>query len=253
MTRRVVITGAASGIGLEIAQQFIALGDQVAICDVSQSALDEVKKDIPEIKAHRCDVSDPQSLEAFFLYVEETFGGVDVFISNAGTAGPAGAIDEMAFDDWQNCLNVNLNGAFCGCQWAARHMKRQKSGVILIMSSTSGLFGVPNRSPYVAAKWGLIGLMKGLAIELGAHNIRVNAICPGAVEGARMDKVLEIESAATGKSKDALKDIYTQGVSLRRFVTADEIAQMACYLASDAARSISGQGISVDGNTERMV
>ncbi|MDG1431235.1 MAG: SDR family oxidoreductase, partial [Paracoccaceae bacterium] len=108
------------------------------------------------------------------------------------------------------------------------------------------------RSPYVAAKWGLVGLMKTLAMELGPYGVRVNAVAPGAVEGPRMERVLEMEAAADGRDIEEVRDLYAAGTSMRTWVTGDDIAQMVGFLASDAARKVSGQLMAVDGYTERM-
>jgi NAD(P)-dependent dehydrogenase (short-subunit alcohol dehydrogenase family) len=199
------------------------------------------------------DVTDEDQMQHFFAQVTERFAGVDIFISNAGTGGPAGPLDELQYDAWQACLSVNLNGAFLGARWASEMMRAQGAGVILFMSSSSGLHGVPMRSPYVAAKWGLIGLTKTLAMELGPSGVRVNAICPGAVEGDRMQHVLEIEANATARSLEEIRQQYSQGVSLRRFVSPEDIADMAVFLSSEAARQVTGQALAVDGHTESMV
>ena len=253
MARTVVITGGASGIGWVMAQRFAALGDQVAICDADAAAVGQAMQVMPSALVTQVDVRDQSAMDGFFDAVDDRFGTIDVAISNAGTGGPAGPMDQLDYQDWADSVSVNLHGAFLCCRNAARRMRAQGQGSIIVMSSTSGLWGVPNRSPYVAAKWGLIGLVKTLAIELGAQGIRVNAICPGAVAGPRMERVLAIESTAAGVSIDDIRATYTDGVSMKRFVTADEIAETAVFLASDAARSISGQAIAVDGNTERMV
>jgi len=194
-------------------------------------------------------VTDEDQMQHFFAQVTERFAGVDIFISNAGTGGPAGPLDELQYDAWQACLSVNLNGAFLGARWASEMMRAQGAGVILFMSSSSGLHGVPMRSPYVAAKWGLIGLTKTLAMELGPSGVRVNAICPGAVEGDRMQHVLEIEANATARSLEEIRQQYSQGVSLRRFVSPEDIADMAVFLSSEAARQVTGQALAVDGHT----
>jgi NAD(P)-dependent dehydrogenase (short-subunit alcohol dehydrogenase family) len=253
MSRVVVITGGASGIGLTLARRFAALGDRVAIGDSDGAALAALEGAFQGAVLARLDVRDEASVTAFFAKIESAFGCPDVVLSNAGTGGPAGGIESLAYQDWSDCIGVNLDGAFLVCRAAARLMRPRGSGVILITSSTSGLWGVPNRAPYVAAKWGVIGLMKTLAMELGPFGIRVNALCPGAVEGPRMERVLAMESAASGQSPESIRETYAQGVSLRRFVKADEVADMAVFLASDAARAVSGQAISIDGNTERMV
>ena len=253
MARRVVITGGASGLGREMAQKFLSQGDRVAICDVSRVNIEALKQERPEILGVQCDVTDELQMQEFFDKVQTEFGGVDIFLSNAGTGGPAGLLETIEFYEWRDCVSVNLDGAFLSCRWAGQQMRAQGSGVILIISSTSGLFGVPNRAPYVTAKWGLIGLMKTLAMELGPAGVRVNAICPGSVDGDRMERVLDMESAATGQDRSAVQAQYTQGVSLRKFMSPQDIAEMAFFLASEVAQNVTGQAISVDGNTERMV
>ena len=140
---------------------------------------------------------------------------------------------------------------FLTCRWAARVLKAQGAGVLLLTSSVSGLFGFPWRTPYVAAKWGIVGLTKALASELGPYGVRVNAICPGAVEGPRMDRVIAMEAAAQSRSEADVRTGFTDGVALRRFVTAEEVAAMAVFLASPGAATISGQAMAVDGHTER--
>jgi NAD(P)-dependent dehydrogenase (short-subunit alcohol dehydrogenase family) len=253
MARRVVLTGAASGIGLVMAKRFSELGDRVALCDSSHAHLAAAQAALPNAITALADVTDEGQMQQFFAQVSAGFAGVDIFISNSGTGGPAGPLDALQYDAWQACLSVNLNGAFLGARWASEMMRAQGAGVILFMSSSSGLHGVPMRSPYVAAKWGLIGLTKTLAMELGPSGVRVNAICPGAVEGDRMQHVLEIEANATGRCLEEMRQQYSQGVSLRRFVSPEDIADMAVFLSSEAARQVTGQALAVDGHTERMV
>lgn len=248
MSRRVVITGGAAGLGRVMAEAFVAAGDRVAVCDADAAAVAAVP---PAIRARQADVTDPAAMDAFFAGIEADWQGADVVIANAGIGGPAGPIETLGFEDWQRCLSVNLDGAFLACRWAARVMRAQGAGVILLTSSVSGLFGFPWRTPYVAAKWGMVGLTKALASELGPAGVRVNAICPGAVEGPRMDRVVAMEAQAQGRSEADVRAGFTQGVALRRFVTADEVAAMALFLASPAAASISGQAMAVDGHTER--
>ena len=253
MRARVVITGGASGIGLRLAERFAARGDRVAICDADGVALARVADARPEFLARQADVTDEAQMQAFFDSVEADFGGVDVMCANAGTGGPAGRIETLDYAAWAACLNVNLNGAFLACRWAAARMREQGAGLILLTTSTSGQHGVPHRSSYVAAKWGLVGLTKTLAMELGPAGVRVNAIAPGAVEGERMERVVRMEAAASRLSEEEVRAIYVKGNSLRTWVTADDLADMALFLASAAAQRISGQVMAVDGHTESMV
>ncbi|NVK31502.1 MAG: SDR family oxidoreductase [Gammaproteobacteria bacterium] len=253
-SQRVLITGGASGVGLAMAQRFDFRGDHVAICDVDPKALAAISHRYPSWLCEVADVSNETQITAFFEHVEQHWADrIDVVCANAGTAGPAGRIDQLDYAAWRSCVEVNLFGAFLACRWAAKQFVKQKHGLILLTTSTSGLFGVPYRSPYVCAKWAMVGLTKSLAMELGEHGVRVNAIAPGAVEGERMAAVLRAEADATGHSIDHLRETYAQGTSLRQWVKADDVAEMALFLASPAAARITGQVLAVDGNTERMV
>ena len=249
---RVVITGGAAGIGRAMAQAFVAQGARVAVCDADPQAVAAFQSDFPDHIAQVADVTDEAQMTAFLDHVETRLGGADVVCANAGTGGPAGRIETLDYGDWMRCVSVNLGGAFLTCRWAARVMREQGAGCIVLTSSTSGQWGVPLRSPYVAAKWGIVGLTKTLAMELGPAGVRVNAICPGAVEGPRMERVLALEAAAGGRDTDAVRAQYADGTSLRTWVTAQDVADTVLWLASSAAAKISGQIIAIDGNTERM-
>lgn len=250
MTRRVLITAGASGIGLALARRFSAGRDRVAICDADPVAVAAMAEALPEVIAEVADVTDEGQMGAFLARVEDAWGGIDVVCANAGTGGPAGRIEELDYAAWQACIGVNLHGAFLTCRWAARLMRAQGSGAIVITSSTAGLFGYPYRSPYAAAKWALNGLTKTLAAELGPAGVRVNAICPGAVTGDRMDRVVAMEARASGRTEQEIRASYVTGVSMRTWVDAEELADMVLFLASPAAGKVSGQIIAVDGHTE---
>ncbi|MCC5986696.1 MAG: SDR family oxidoreductase [Pararhodobacter sp.] len=249
MSRRVVITGGASGLGLAMARAFLREGDHVAVCDADPAA---VAGTPAGMRAEVADVTDEATMGDFLARIEAEWGGADVVISNAGIGGPAGPVEALDFADWQRCLSVNLDGAFLTCRWAARVMKAQGAGLILLTSSVSGLFGFPWRTPYVAAKWGIVGLTKALASELGPHGVRVNAICPGAVEGPRMDRVVAMEAAARGETEASVRARFAESAALRRFVSAEEVAASALFLASPGAAAISGQALAVDGLNERV-
>lgn len=250
--KRVVITAGASGIGHAMALAFHQQGARVAICDAHAELVDEVSQTFPDIIAKVADVTNPDQMQAFFDTVDTAFGGIDIAIANAGTGGPSASIEDVTLDDWRNCLAVSLDGAFLLCGWAAGHMKAQKSGSIILMSSTSGLFGTAMRSPYSTAKFGIIGLMKTLASELGPFGVRANAICPGAVEGPRMEQVLEKTAKATSVDVETIRQHYAKGVAMNTWVTANDVASAALFLCSDAAAKISGLAMPVDGHTESI-
>jgi|TARA_B110000908_G_scaffold151707_1_gene186679 NAD(P)-dependent dehydrogenase (short-subunit alcohol dehydrogenase family) len=241
--KRVLVTAGASGIGRAMADGFDAAGYDVWVADVDETALSDVPSHWTGV---RCDASSEPEMAALFARLDR----LDVLCANAGIAGPTALVEDIDLAEWQRCVSVNLEGAFLASKYAAPLMKAAGSGVITVTSSTAGIYGYPNRAPYAAAKWGMIGLMKTLAMELGPFGIRANAICPGAVEGPRMEGVLEREAAAKGMTRDQVYEGYAAGTSMRAFVTAKDIADMAVFLGLDGARMVSGQVISVDGHTE---
>ncbi|MCO6410401.1 SDR family oxidoreductase [Hoeflea alexandrii] len=247
MSQRVLITGGGSGIGKAMAESFAAQGARVFITDVSETVLAECPENWLKTAG---DASDPAHIRDVFARIAAEWGGIDVVCANAGIAGPTALVEDVEPEDFRRCLAVNLEGAFLAAKYAAPMMKAQRSGVILITSSNAGINGFPNRAPYAAAKWAEIGLMKTLAMELGPFGIRANAIAPGCVEGPRIDGVIEREAKAKGTTPDVIRAGYEAGVSMRSFVTAQDIANMAVFLASDGARLVSGQVIPVDGHTE---
>ncbi|KMK67292.1 dehydrogenase of unknown specificity, short-chain alcohol dehydrogenase like [Puniceibacterium sp. IMCC21224] len=248
-----MITGGATGIGRAISDAFAGQGAQIAVCDSDAAAIAGYASAHPDHIAMVADVTDEAAMQTFLRTVESLWGGADVVCANAGTGGPVGRIEDLDYAAWQTCLNVTLNGTFLTCRWAARVMRAQGSGLIVLTSSTAGQFGYPLRSPYATAKWGVIGLMKTLAMELGPAGIRVNAICPGAVDGDRMDRVVAMEAAASSQTQEFVRTQYVKGVSLRSWVTAQDVADSVLWLASPQARRISGQTLAIDGHTETLV
>lgn len=252
MSRRVFVSAGAAGIGRVIAERFLSEGAQVATCDADASAVADFQADHPQAVSEVADVTSEEEMNNFLGNLEAQWGGVDVVCANAGTGGPAGAIETLNYDDWQRCVATNVHGSFLTCRWAARVMKAQGSGLITLTSSTAGIMGYPMRSPYAAAKWAIVGLTKTLAMELGPFGIRVNAICPGAVEGPRMDRVVANEAVARDMSEDEVRALYVTGVSMKTWVNAEDVANSISFLASDAGRKISGQILAIDGHTETL-
>ncbi|WP_068297556.1 SDR family oxidoreductase [Pararhodobacter sp. CCB-MM2] len=246
MSRRVLITAGASGIGYAMATAFAAEGDRVWITDVDAGALAEAPA---EWQRTECNSADDAAMQALEQAVLAEWGGLDVLVANAGIKGPTAGIEEMDRAEWDACVGVNLTGAMLAARLGARLMLPAGSGVITFLSSTSGLHGTPFRTPYSAAKWGVIGLMKSVAMELGPKGIRANAICPGSVNGPRIDRVIEAEAAAKGMTPDAVREGYASGTALKRLSGASDVADMALFLASDRARMITGQAMAVDGYT----
>jgi NAD(P)-dependent dehydrogenase (short-subunit alcohol dehydrogenase family) len=250
--KRVLVTAGGAGIGRTIAAAFLAKGARVWICDIDAAALAATKGAHPDLGGTRTDVAHEGAVDAMFAAIGQALGGLDVLVNNAGIAGPTGPIETLDPADWRRCVAVNLDGAFLCARRAVPLLKAAGGGTIINISSTAGLMGYPLRTPYASAKWAVIGLTRSLAIELGPHGIRVNAICPGSVEGARMARVIAAEASARGVSEEAVRQGYLRTTSMRSFVRPEDIAAMALFLCSDLGASISGQAIAVDGNTETL-
>ncbi len=246
-SQTVLITAGAAGIGRAMAEAFAAGGADVWVTDIDDAALDTCPSDW---RRSRVDVADPAAMAALFAEVETAWGGLDTLCANAGTAGETALIEEQDLAAFQRCLMVNLGGAMLAAQGALPLMKRAGRGCILFTSSTSGLYGIPYRSPYVAAKWAINGLMKTVAMEAGPFGIRANALAPGCVEGPRIEGVIAREAAAKGTTPETIRAAYMGGSSIHAFARPEDIAAMAVFLASPAGRHVSGQVVAIDGHTE---
>jgi NAD(P)-dependent dehydrogenase (short-subunit alcohol dehydrogenase family) len=249
---RVLVTAGASGIGRAIADMFVAHGARVHICDVSDAFLADFAKAWPQAGCSKADVSSEADVERLFAEMRARLGGLDVLVNNAGIAGPTGGVEDIAPADWRRTIDICLTGQFLCAHHAVPLLKAAGGGAIVNLSSAAGRFGYAFRTPYSAAKWGVIGFTQSLAKELGPANIRVNAILPGIVEGTRMSGVIEARAKQVGVSYAEMEKTYVERVSLRRMVTAQDVAATALFLASEAGRNLSGQSIGVDGNVESL-
>ena len=250
--QRVIVTAGAGGIGLAIANQLLALGAKVAVCDVSDSALEIFRKEHNNCLAVNADVSIDDDVARFFKSALDKLGGLDALINNAGIAGPTGKIEEIDPADWRRCLDVGLTGQFLCARQAVPALKKAGGGSIINMSSVAGKYGYAFRTPYSASKFGVIGLTQSLAKELGPENIRVNAILPGVVEGPRIESVIKNRAEQVGVSYEEMKDQYIRLISMRRMVTMQDVAASVAFLLSDGGRNLSGQSLAVDGNVETL-
>lgn len=245
---RVIVTAGASGIGLAIARAFHEEGAKVRVCDIDRAALGA----LTEIKGAKCNVAKRDQVEKFINRSVEKLGGLDCLVNNAGIAGPTGLVEDIDPDDWDRCIKVCLTGQFNCARIAMPHLRKSANGSMINISSLAGRVGFAQRSAYAAAKWGVIGFTKSLAIEAGDDGVRVNAILPGIIEGERQKQVLAAKAEARGISfEDVEKDAFSR-TSLKSYVQAEEIADQALYLASVRGRSISGQAISVCGDTQSL-
>src|SRR5271157_2705018 len=249
---RVLVTAGASGIGRAISDLLAERGARVHICDVSDDFIADYRATHKDALATKADVASEGDVGRLFTEVGASLGGLDAIVNNAGIAGPTGGVEDIAPEDWRRTIDVCLTGQFLCAHHGVPMLKAAGGGAIVNLSSAAGRFGYAFRTPYSAAKWGVVGFTQSLAKELGPANIRVNAILPGIVEGPRMTGVIAARAKQTGATYEAMEKTYLDRVSLRRMVTASDVAATVAYLLSPAGRNISGQSIGVDGNVEAL-
>jgi len=247
---RVLVTAGAAGIGLAIAKTFKEHGARVHVCDVDDNALGALGADITKTKA---DVSSLADVERLFADAQKTLGGLDVLVNNAGIAGPTGKVEDIKVEDWDRCIAIDLSGMFYCTRKAMPMIKAAGGGSIVNLSSAAGRHGFPQRSPYCAAKWGVVGFTKALAVEAGPDKVRVNAILPGIVEGERIERVIAAKAKATGVSHEDFRKTFLETTSLHSTVTAQDIANMALFVSPEPGRRITGQALAVDGDVRYLV
>jgi NAD(P)-dependent dehydrogenase (short-subunit alcohol dehydrogenase family) len=246
-----LVTAGASGIGRVIAQTLLASDYRVHICDIDQTAIAEFLNANPLATATLADASDAAQVERVFTDLAAVHDQLDVLVNNVGIAGPTAAVEEIDPQDWDRTIAVDLNSAFYVTRKATPLLKASR-GCIINMASTAALFGFPMRSAYAAAKWALIGLTKTWAMEMGPAGVRVNALCPGSVNGPRIEQVIARDAQERGLSQDEIRDVYQRQSSMRVFVEPEEIAGMVVFLCSPAGKHLSGQAIAIDGHTESL-
>lgn len=250
---RVLITAGAGGIGLYTAKAFLREGAKVHVCDIDRDALANLAENAPGALGSYCDVSDREQVAKLIDDSVAQLGGLDCLVNNAGIAGPTGRVDEIAPEDWDQCLEICITGQFNVARLAVPHLKASKNHPSIInFSSAAGKFGFPLRSPYAAAKWGVIGFTKTLAMELGSNGIRCNAIEPGPVDGARIRSVIDAKARAANISFDEMQARMLANQSIKQLIPPEQLADLTVYLASPRASLISGQDIAVDGDMQGL-
>ena len=246
---RVMVSAGANGIGLAIARAFVREGASVAVCDVDAAGLQALAKNDAGLHASVCDVAKRDDVARWFGAALAHLGGLDCLVNNAGIAGPTGKVDAIDPEDWDRCIAVDLTGQFNCVRLGVPQLRASNNASIVNVSSLAGRLGFALRTPYAAAKWGVIGLMRSLAVELGPDNIRVNALLPGIVAGERQTRVLNAKAQARGVSFEEVEKAAFAGTSIKSYVSAQQLADYVVYLASPRAATISGQALSVCGDT----
>lgn len=250
--RKVLITAGGAGIGRAIAIAFASQGDDVVVCDIDTKALDGLTREFPGIRALVCDVSNQQQVLEMVRNATTLLSGLDVLVNNAGISGPTLPADQLSTDDWDKVMQINLNGTFSVTSNALPFLKKSGNGVIINMSSVAGRFGYKNRIAYSTSKWGIIGFTKTLAMELGEFGIRVNAILPGAVDGTRLQNVLQGRAQLSGDTVEGEMAKALDNQSLKYPVDPKHIADLTVFLASDSGRAISGQMLPIDCDVQHL-
>jgi NAD(P)-dependent dehydrogenase (short-subunit alcohol dehydrogenase family) len=245
-----VITGASKGIGRVMSGRFAAEGAKVVCSARTAAAVERAAAEITKAGgravAVAADASTEDGARSLIEGTIEAFGRIDVLVNNAGDGGPTKPVQDYTTEDWYYTVNSCLTSSYLCIRFAVPHMIKGGGGSIVNVSSMAGRRGLAYRIGYCSAKAGQVGMAFGLAVELGPHNIRVNVVAPGAVEGDRIDSVIEGQARVRGLTPEAVRKAMIERAPLRRFVNADDISSAALFLASDLSRSISGQLIPVN-------
>jgi len=250
LTDRVaIITGASKGIGRVISQLFAREGAKVVCAARSDALVNEtvtlIRTAGGDAVAVVADAGTEAGARAIVAASVNTFGGLDTLINNAGDGGPTKPVQEYTVDDWFYTVNSCLTSAYLCSRFAVPAMIAAGRGSIVNIASMAGRRGLAYRVGYCAAKAGQIGMTYGLALELGRHNITVNAIAPGAVAGDRIDRVIQGQADVRGVDAERVRQSFVERSPLRRMSTAEDISALAVFLCSDLARNISGQCIPI--------
>ena len=246
------VTGASQGIGRRIALELASEGAAVALAARGDGIHETASEFADESKALpvETDVTDEDSVAAAIEAAVDEFGGLDCLVNNAGIAGPTAPVEDVTVDEWERTMDVNVTGMFRCVKHAAPHLRASDRGTVVNVSSISGKRPLENRTPYTASKMAVVGLTRTLAFELGDDDVTVNAVCPGATRGPRIDDVIERQAEARGLSfEEAKREVFTDDTALGRLTDPEDVADMVTVLASDRARNVTAQDINVDGGT----
>lgn len=253
--KKIIISAGASGIGWATAKVCLEKGATVFICDIDKKYLSKAKKHKQNNKklfVYECDASNEKEVKDLFLKINKKTKKIDCLINNVGISGPTGTIEKLSSNDWEKTLKVNVISHFHFTKLSIPMLKKNKGGSIINLSSTAGIFGFPLRSPYAASKWAVVGMTKTLAMELGKFNIRVNVICPGTIKGNRMKRVIKDKAKFLKVKKKLIEKEFISMTSMNTWVYEEDIGKMCSFLISDDSLRMSGQIVSIDGDTLRM-
>lgn len=248
-----IVTGGAKGIGRAISLAFAQAGADVALIARDGEAMSRVSEDIRKsgrrVFAAEADISDDDQVKQAIERVIDAFGGrIDILANVAGIAGPIETpVQDVVASAFDEVMRVNVTGTFLPTKYVVPTMIRQKYGRIINIGSNSGTAAYPNRVGYAASKWAVRGLTRTVAQELGSHNITVNCINPGIVDGERMQRLCRERARARGVEEEIIRREYSSAQAIPRITTEEDVAETAVFLASPAAKNMTGQDIDIDG------
>ena len=248
-----IVTGAAKGMGAAITTTLAREGADIVLAARDAAALEDVAAQVRALgrQAHvvTCDVTDEAQVKNLGARALQVFDGrIDILVNIAGVTGPIETpVQDIPAEEFTEVIMVNEKGTFLPIKHVAPTMIAQKSGKIVNIGGSSGLRGYPMRTSYSASKWAVRGITRTVALELGRHNINVNAVCPGIVETPRMAKLCEAKAKVRGWTVEEVYDEYVQEMALKRVTTPQDVANAVLFMASDEARNITGQELAVDG------
>jgi NAD(P)-dependent dehydrogenase (short-subunit alcohol dehydrogenase family) len=245
-----IVTGASKGIGRALGLRFAREGARVVCAarsaDLVKETAEQVRNAGGQAIAVVCDAAQEEEVRRLVLRSVEAFGKVDILVNNAGDGGPTKPVQDYLVEDWRYTIDSCLTSSYLCTRFVVPEMLKAGGGAIVNISSMAGRRGLPYRIGYCSAKAGQVGMTYGMALELAPHNIRVNCVAPGAVEGDRIDRVIAGQAEVRGISVDAMRRALIERSPLKRMVTADDIVDATLFFCSDMARSLSGQVIAVN-------
>lgn len=248
-----VVTGGGRGIGRAIALAYAREGANLVLASRSLEALEETRHVIEqlgrEVLVVQTDIRDANSAQQLADRALERFGHVDVLVNNSGIAGPTAPLWEISPQDWEETFAVNVTGTFLCCRAFLPAMIARRTGSIVIIGSMTGKRPLLQRTPYAASKMALLGMTRTLAWDVGAHNIRVNLISPGPIEGARIERVFQNQAEARGVTREEVRQQFLRDSPLKTLIPPEDVAKVAVYLASDLASSVTGEDVNVSAGS----
>jgi 2-hydroxycyclohexanecarboxyl-CoA dehydrogenase len=244
--RNLLVTGGAAGLGRVIATMFAREGANVFVLDRDSADATRVELDACGVRsgAARCDVTrEAEVVAGVQAAAKWCDGAIDVLVNNAGFNGICQLVKDMRLEDWNRTFAINITGTMLVTREVIPYMEARRAGRICNLSSNVGRRGLPYRGDYVCTKWAMLGFTQTLALELAPHGIRVNAVCPGPIEGDRIEQVMDMHGAAEGKTRPEVRAAWEQAAPMKRFAQPEEVAALIAFLCSDDSSCMTGQGL----------